>query len=114
MNINANTAERCLCCQFRQLSNLGSNPDDMFIAGQLDVAADVYQTLMVLIAGPISEDDFFEWEALIKGPEETPYEGGIFRAKLSFPRDYPLNPPKVCTKQQARGRPTDGSIIDAV
>lgn len=50
---------------------------------------------MVLVAGPIREDDFFEWEALIKGPEDTPYEGGIFRAKLSFPRDYPLNPPKV-------------------
>lgn len=90
-----------MCRQFRQLSNLGSNPDDMFIAGQLNVA-DVCQTLMVLVAGPISEDDFFEWEALIKGPEDTPYEGGIFRAKLSFPRDYPLNPPKVCEKQACR------------
>lgn len=46
-------------------------------------------------AGPVDENNFFEWEAYIKGPEETPYEGGVFLAKLSFPRDYPMNPPKV-------------------
>ncbi|RKO89085.1 ubiquitin-conjugating enzyme E2 [Blyttiomyces helicus] len=46
-----------------------------------------------ITAGPISEDNFFEWEALIAGPEGTPYEGGIFSATLSFPKDYPLSPP---------------------
>lgn len=44
-------------------------------------------------AGPIDEDNFFEWECLIQGPEGTPYEGGIFAATLSFPSDYPLSPP---------------------
>lgn len=44
-------------------------------------------------AGPIDEDNFFEWECLIQGPEDTPYEGGVFAATLSFPSDYPLNPP---------------------
>jgi len=29
------------------------------------------------------------------GPEGTPYEGGLFQATLSFPRDYPLSPPKM-------------------
>lgn len=48
-----------------------------------------------ITAGPISESNYFEWEALIQGPEETPYEGGIFAAKLSFPPDYPLMPPKM-------------------
>ncbi|KAJ2711696.1 ubiquitin conjugating enzyme Ubc7/UbcP3, partial [Coemansia sp. Cherry 401B] len=42
---------------------------------------------------PISEDNFFEWEAVIAGPSDTPFEGGIFTATLSFPKDYPLNPP---------------------
>ncbi|QRW26481.1 ubiquitin-conjugating enzyme [Rhizoctonia solani] len=46
-------------------------------------------------AGPISEDNFFEWEALINGPKDTPYEGGVFVAKLEFPSDYPLNPFKM-------------------
>ncbi|RUS32104.1 hypothetical protein BC938DRAFT_476271 [Jimgerdemannia flammicorona] len=46
-----------------------------------------------ITAGPVTEDSFFEWEALIAGPEGTPYEGGIFPATLTFPRDYPLSPP---------------------
>ncbi|SCV70457.1 BQ2448_1851 [Microbotryum intermedium] len=46
-------------------------------------------------ARPISENDFFKWSALIQGPSDTPFEGGVFEAELSFPRDYPLSPPKV-------------------
>jgi ubiquitin-conjugating enzyme E2 G2 len=30
-------------------------------------------------AGPIKEDDFFEWEALITGPEGTPFVSRWFR-----------------------------------
>lgn len=44
-------------------------------------------------AGPADEDNFFEWECLIQGPEGTGYEGGLFPATLSFPQDYPLSPP---------------------
>lgn len=33
------------------------------------------------------------WEALISGPEGSPFEGGLFPATLTFPRDYPLSPP---------------------
>lgn len=47
------------------------------------------------MAGPISEENFFEWEALISGPVDTVFEGGLFPAKLVFPTDYPLNPPKM-------------------
>ncbi|THV75446.1 ubiquitin-conjugating enzyme E2-18 kDa [Aureobasidium pullulans] len=46
-----------------------------------------------ITAGPVEEDDLFIWEALIEGPEGTPYEGGIFPAELKFPKDYPLMPP---------------------
>ncbi|KAI9206297.1 ubiquitin-conjugating enzyme/RWD-like protein [Polychytrium aggregatum] len=46
-----------------------------------------------ITAGPISEDNYFLWEALIAGPDDTPYEGGIFSATLTFPKDYPLSPP---------------------
>ncbi|KAH6570581.1 hypothetical protein BASA50_004787 [Batrachochytrium salamandrivorans] len=44
-------------------------------------------------AGPSSESNFYEWEALIAGPEDTPYAGGVFTAILTFPKDYPLSPP---------------------
>jgi ubiquitin-conjugating enzyme E2 G2 len=46
-----------------------------------------------ITAGPVSEDDLLHWEALIQGPEGTPFEGGVFPAELRFPRDYPLAPP---------------------
>jgi len=48
-----------------------------------------------IIAGPIDEENFFEWEALITGPEGTCFDGGVFTARLTFPNDYPLSPPKM-------------------
>jgi ubiquitin-protein ligase len=30
-----------------------------------------------------------------RGPEGTCFEGGVFPAKLVFPFDYPLSPPKM-------------------
>ena len=46
-----------------------------------------------ITAGPVSEDDLFNWECLIQGPDDTPFEGGVFPAELKFPKDYPLSPP---------------------
>lgn len=48
-----------------------------------------------ITAGPISEDNYLEWEAIIPGPSGTAYEGGLFRAILNFPKDYPLSPPNM-------------------
>lgn len=48
-----------------------------------------------ITAGPIDEENFFEWEAVIIGPEGTSFEGGVFFARLSFPPDYPLSPPSM-------------------
>lgn len=48
-----------------------------------------------ITAGPVSEDDLLHWEALIQGPEGTPFEGGVFPAELKFPKDYPLAPPSM-------------------
>ena len=48
-----------------------------------------------LVAGPKDEMNFFEWECLIMGPVDTPFEFGIFPASLSFPKDYPMSPPKM-------------------
>jgi len=55
----------------------GSDPDD-----------DVYLR-------PTSSTSILRWTALIRGPAETPYEGGIFRLSIRCGTDYPLAPPAI-------------------
>ncbi|XP_057497792.1 probable ubiquitin-conjugating enzyme E2 12 [Actinidia eriantha] len=45
--------------------------------------------------GPVSEDDMFQWQGIIMGPMDTPFEGYIFQLSLQFPSDYPFSPPQV-------------------
>lgn len=59
----------------RQLKELSKSPVDGFSAGLVD------------------DQNVYEWEVCVMGPSGTPYEGGLFRARLSFPRTYPQRPP---------------------
>lgn len=36
-----------------------------------------------------------DWEISLYGPEDTPYEGGVFKLSLKLPVDYPFKPPHV-------------------
>lgn len=60
----------------RQLADLQKTANDGFSAGLIG-------------------DDIFRWEVIIIGPPETAYEGGYFKARLTFPKDYPMKPPKL-------------------
>lgn len=42
-----------------------------------------------------SESNFYDWEILIIGPPDTLYEGAFLKARLVFPVEYPLLPPKM-------------------
>lgn len=49
---------------------------------------------MGVTARPL-ESDLFTWHANIRGPEGTPYEGGVFHLELKFPLSYPNHPPTI-------------------
>ncbi|KAL6123730.1 PREDICTED: ubiquitin-conjugating enzyme E2 7-like [Fragaria vesca subsp. vesca] len=61
----------------KQLKDLCKHPVDGFSAGLID------------------EGNIFEWNVTIIGPPDTLYDGGFFNAIMSFPSDYPNNPPTV-------------------
>jgi ubiquitin-conjugating enzyme E2 Z len=43
----------------------------------------------------MNETDMTKGYALLKGPEDTPYEGCLLFFSVQFPSDYPFSPPKV-------------------
>lgn len=46
-------------------------------------------------AAPVSDSNLFVWNASIIGPNESPWEGGIFSLRLQFSEKYPSEPPRV-------------------
>ena len=45
-------------------------------------------------AGPINENDLYNWQATIIGPSNSPYASGIFKLSVTFTEKYPFKPPK--------------------
>jgi len=45
-------------------------------------------------AAPL-DNNVMAWQAVIFGPDDTPWEGGTFKLLLEFTEDYPNKPPVV-------------------
>eukprot|EP00614_Pseudopedinella_elastica_P008684 CAMPEP_0172604406 /NCGR_PEP_ID=MMETSP1068-20121228/24651_1 /TAXON_ID=35684 /ORGANISM="Pseudopedinella elastica, Strain CCMP716" /LENGTH=172 /DNA_ID=CAMNT_0013406457 /DNA_START=102 /DNA_END=620 /DNA_ORIENTATION=+ len=50
--------------------------------------------------GLVDDANMFLWELMIVGPSDTLYEGGFFKAELSFPPDFPNQPPEMSFKSE--------------
>ncbi|CEO99460.1 hypothetical protein PBRA_001366, partial [Plasmodiophora brassicae] len=47
------------------------------------------------VTGAPNEDNIMMWNAVIFGPDDTPWEGGTFKLTLAFTEEYPNKAPKV-------------------
>lgn len=43
----------------------------------------------------VVDNNVDHWNAAIVGPDDSPYEGGLFYLDILLPEDYPLAPPKM-------------------
>ncbi|WAR03818.1 LOW QUALITY PROTEIN: UB2G1-like protein [Mya arenaria] len=68
----------------KQLTDLNKNPVEGFSAG------------------PVDDNDIYKWEVVIIGPQDTLYEGGMFKALLTFSKEYPQKPPKMLFTTEIR------------
>ncbi|KAH0786153.1 ubiquitin-conjugating enzyme E2 J1 [Histomonas meleagridis] len=59
-----------------EYQRLQKNPESSFVAAPLD-------------------EDIFIWHFTIKGPPDTPFQGGIYHGKIIFPQQYPYKPPDI-------------------
>ena len=60
--------------------------------GKLESVTNLLWYNTVNIAGLIT---YLSSITICRGPEGTPFEGGVFVTELIFPTDYPLSPPKM-------------------
>jgi len=40
-------------------------------------------------------DDLRHWKGMLKGPEDTPFQTGVFEVDIVLTEEYPYNPPKM-------------------
>eukprot|EP00826_Nyctotherus_ovalis_P059993 TRINITY_DN838_c0_g2_i4.p1 TRINITY_DN838_c0_g2~~TRINITY_DN838_c0_g2_i4.p1 ORF type:complete len:1376 (-),score=453.51 TRINITY_DN838_c0_g2_i4:170-4297(-) len=61
-------------------------------------------------ARPLS-DNMYVWHANLRGPEGTPYEGGVFHLVMNFTSKYPTEPPTIMLSTAIPHPCVDGNIV---
>ncbi|RYH15796.1 ubiquitin-conjugating enzyme E2 [archaeon] len=41
------------------------------------------------------EENMFEWHFTIRGPDDTPFAGGVYHGRILLPAEYPFKPPNI-------------------
>eukprot|EP01105_Mastigella_eilhardi_P022502 TRINITY_DN5538_c0_g1_i1.p1 TRINITY_DN5538_c0_g1~~TRINITY_DN5538_c0_g1_i1.p1 ORF type:complete len:1496 (-),score=401.96 TRINITY_DN5538_c0_g1_i1:47-4504(-) len=57
--------------------------------------AELRSTPIPTVSAMPFDDDLFKWHGNLRGPSQSPFDGGIFHIQLQFPDDYPSSPPEL-------------------
>lgn len=57
-------------------------------------AKELSQPTAHFFAQPL-EENLFEWHFTVKGPSDTPFQGGRYHGRIVFPPEYPMKPPSI-------------------
>lgn len=66
-----------------------------FWPGRSDLRTMKQQPPEGVSASPIGDDNLLVWGGTVFGPDDTPWEGGIFSLRMTFTEQYPDKPPRV-------------------
>ena len=47
-----------------------------------------------IVAEPLPSN-LLEWHYVVRGPDDSPYRGGLYHGKLVFPSEFPFKPPSI-------------------
>ena len=76
----------------KELQHLGRDPPAGISAGPIEEEGTI---LIPTPGGAITVDAMTKWQATVMGPQDSPYQDGVFFFDIDFPPDYPFKPPKV-------------------
>ena len=72
----SNFAVKRILTEARELQEISKSPAAFFAASPL-------------------ESDLFEWHFTVRGPPDTPYEGGLYHGRILLPPEYPFKAPEI-------------------
>lgn len=72
----------------------GSGPDGVRMGKEMKDTSKEQWELSGVRAEP-RDGDFSRWIAWLRGPVDTPYQGGLFELDIEIPSTYPFDAPKI-------------------
>ena len=96
INIKVQTVKKCLTRAFIQ-KQLANHPDtDLTKSKRILQELSYYQEHPHPAIEVFPGEEYIDfWRIIMEGPEDTPYEGGIFELFIEFINEYPSKPPNI-------------------
>ena len=86
----SNTAVKRIFADVREMKKDPSDQVFLYVMKSCSGPSQFWQ----YYAAPL-DDNLFDWHFTIRGPRDTPFEGGVYHGRVMLPHDYPFKPPNI-------------------